>query len=102
MCIRDRFDTICANSSIVFNGQTVTTAGVYKDTLTSVTGCDSLVTLNLALKATASSSFSDSLCPRGSYLFNGQTLTQAGIYNDTLTAANGCDSVWFLYTSRCV
>jgi hypothetical protein len=87
------FDTICANSSIVFNGQTVTTAGVYKDTLTSVTGCDSLVTLNLALKATASSSFSDSLCPRGSYLFNGQTLTQAGIYNDTLTAANGCDSV---------
>jgi hypothetical protein len=74
------FDTICANSSIVFNGQTVTTAGVYKDTLTSVTGCDSLVTLNLALKATASSSFSDSLCPRGSYLFNGQTLTQAGTY----------------------
>jgi hypothetical protein len=87
------FDTICANSSIVFNGQTITTAGIYKDTLTSVTGCDSLVTLNLALKATSSSNIADSICPRGSYLFNGQTLIQAGTYKDTLTAANGCDSV---------
>ncbi len=87
------FDTICSNSSIVFNGQTITTAGVYKDTLTSVTGCDSLVTLNLALKATSASSIVDSICPRGSYSFNGQTLTQAGTYKDTLVSANGCDSV---------
>jgi gliding motility-associated-like protein len=29
----------------------------------------------------------------GQYVFNGQTLTQSGIYNDTLNTINGCDSI---------
>jgi gliding motility-associated-like protein len=29
----------------------------------------------------------------GQYVFNGQILTQSGIYNDTLTTVNGCDSI---------
>src|SRR5262249_6820504 len=33
------------------------------------------------------------ICPGGSYPFGGQTLTAAGTYTDTFSAANGCDSV---------
>jgi len=29
----------------------------------------------------------------GQYVFNGQTLTQSGVYNDTLTTVFGCDSI---------
>ncbi len=29
----------------------------------------------------------------GQYIFNGQTLTQSGVYNDTLTTVFGCDSI---------
>ena len=29
----------------------------------------------------------------GQYIFNGQTLTQSGIYQDTLNTVNGCDSI---------
>ncbi|MDP5066599.1 MAG: gliding motility-associated C-terminal domain-containing protein [Crocinitomicaceae bacterium] len=29
----------------------------------------------------------------GQYVFNGQTLTQSGLYNDTLSTVHGCDSI---------
>lgn len=41
--------SICNNSSYDFNGTTLTTAGVYTDTLSSVHGCDSIITLTLSL-----------------------------------------------------
>ena len=34
-----------------------------------------------------------SICSGGSYLFGGKPITEAGIYRDTLTAPNGCDSI---------
>ena len=40
-------DTICDGQSYTFNGSTFTKTGQYKSKLTSVAGCDSVVTLNL-------------------------------------------------------
>lgn len=40
---------ICIGDSYPFHGQNLTNAGNYYDTLTSVTGCDSIITLQLAV-----------------------------------------------------
>jgi YVTN family beta-propeller protein len=40
-------NTICSNSSYVFNNQNLSVTGIYFDTLTNALGCDSIVTLNL-------------------------------------------------------
>ena len=44
------FDTICFNSPITFNGSVISTSGTYLDTLSTISGCDSFITLNLVVK----------------------------------------------------
>ncbi len=84
--------SICQGGSLLFNGQNLTTAGTYYDTLTSVVGCDSIITLNLNVNQIVSN-ISQTICQGGSFLFNGQNLSTAGIYYDTLSTAAGCDSL---------
>ncbi|MBS1596558.1 MAG: PKD domain-containing protein [Bacteroidetes bacterium] len=85
--------SICAGSSYTFYGHVLTTAGTYHDTLTSANGCDSIITLTLTVKPSSTASVSQSICAGSSYTFYGHTLTSAGTYHDTLTSANGCDSI---------
>ncbi len=83
----------CGISSYTLNGNTYTASGTYLDTLTNYVGCDSILTLQLNLGFPSSSSFTDSICSNQAYVFNNQSLTAAGSYSDTLTNANGCDSI---------
>jgi hypothetical protein len=85
--------SICPGSSYDFGGQNLTTPGTYKDTLTGVNSCDSIVTLTLSLKTVATNAISASICPGSSLDFGGNNLTAAGTYKDTLTGSNGCDSI---------
>ncbi|HRG87834.1 MAG TPA: T9SS type A sorting domain-containing protein, partial [Chitinophagales bacterium] len=85
--------TVCNGQSYLFNGIGLTTAGVYYDTLVNAAGCDSILTLTLTVQTAVNSSISQTICNGSSYLFNDQQLTQAGVYYDTLQAANSCDSV---------
>jgi hypothetical protein len=82
---------ICNGSSITFNGQTITVAGQYFDTLTSVSSCDSFITMNVTVAQATASAFSYAAC--GSFTFGGVTLTTGGTYSDTITNVAGCDSV---------
>ncbi|MEI6311226.1 MAG: T9SS type A sorting domain-containing protein [Bacteroidota bacterium] len=84
--------SICPGTSYLFNGVNLTSAGTYLDTLVGSNSCDSFLTLNLSIKPTSSGSFSQSICPGTSYLYNGVNLTSAGSYLDTLVGSNGCDS----------
>ncbi len=59
--------------------------------LTNYHGCDSLLTLNLTIGSNSSTSNS-TLTACGNYFFHHQTLTQSGIYHDTLVNYTGCDS----------
>ncbi len=83
--------TESACDNFTFNGVTYTQTGVYRDTFTDVSGCDSIVTLNLTISQPSDSSVSGHYC--GSFTFNGVTYTQTGVYRDTFTNASGCDSV---------
>ncbi|WP_207516083.1 beta strand repeat-containing protein, partial [Longitalea luteola] len=87
--------TICANQlPYIWNGNTYTAAGTYKDTLTNAAGCDSIVTLTLNVNPAVTGSQSATICASQlPYIWNGNTYNAAGTYKDTLTNAAGCDSI---------
>ena len=80
-----------ACNSYTFNNQIITQSGIYFDTLTNSTGCDSIITLNLTIKNSTSNTLNQTACK--SYTFNNQTITQSGTYINTLTNSVGCDSI---------
>ena len=86
-------DSFCVNEFYVFNGDTLTDAGVYSYTLTGANGCDSVVNLTLSELPVDTTDFSETICENETYPFNGQSLNMPGVYLDTLSQANGCDSI---------
>lgn len=84
---------ICDGETYLFNGQSLTTAGNYSETFTSVWGCDSVVELTLNLLPLDSTTISQTICEGSSFTHNGNVYNLPGIYRDTLTSANGCDSI---------
>jgi len=87
--------SIClGNSYILPGGTSVTTAGMYIDTLSTVSGCDSIITTTLNVLPTVTSNSSATVCQGTSYILpGGSFVSLAGIYKDTLQNTNGCDSV---------
>jgi len=87
--------TICNGSSYMLpNGNPATTAGIYKDTLQSSGGCDSIITINLTVLNSYNNTQSINICAGQSYtLPGGNSANISGTYNDTLNASNGCDSI---------
>lgn len=86
-------ESICVGSSRFFNGQTLTTAGIYQETLIASNGCDSSVVLDLKVRDFAQTNLTQNICVGNSHLFNGRNLTVSGIYQDTFVASGGCDSI---------
>jgi gliding motility-associated-like protein len=90
-------ETICAAQlPYIWNGLTFNGSGSQTDTLTTVAGCDSLVTLNLSVVNAVSSTTSQIACESYTWL-DGTTYTTPGTYNLQYTIAggsvNGCDSI---------
>ena len=84
--------TDIACDSYTANGQTYTLSGTYVQTLpgSAANGCDSVVTLNLIINKSTSSTLNETVC--GSYTLNGQTYSASGTYFQQLPNAVGCDS----------
>ena len=90
---KETFATICKNDYYNFRGRLLYESGVYYDSLLSVHGCDSVYKLNLTVHPTYLNSISETICRGESFYFGGKELSMTGIYYDTLTTINGCDSV---------
>ncbi|MEX1003122.1 MAG: T9SS type A sorting domain-containing protein [Crocinitomicaceae bacterium] len=89
--------SICNGDSYSFGGNVLTNTGIYKDTLTSVNGCDSVVTLNLLINNPLTGVDTQTACESFTWT-NGNTYTaNTTLATDTLTSVNGCDSVVTLY-----
>lgn len=85
--------SVCQGGSYTVGGQTFSTAGQHQATVTAANGCDSVITLNLSFNPVLTGTINQSICQGGSYVFFGQTLSNPGVYSQTLQNAAGCDSI---------
>ena len=86
-------ESACSSYTSPSGNYTWTSSGIYKDTIQNVTGCDSIITINLTINQPTSSSINVNACdsytsPSGNY-----TWVSSGTYNDTIQNYDGCDSV---------
>ncbi len=89
-------ETICAGETFEFDGQILDETGLFSAIFTAENGCDSTVNLNLTVLPTIETALAETICENETFEFNGEILTDAGDYEITLAAANGCDSTVFL------
>ena len=90
--VTDIVDTLCAGSSMTFGGQTLTTGGVYFDTI-HLSHYDSVtvLTLNLYYPDTV---VQTSRIPEGtSVTWHGEEYSEPGLYDKLYTNRFGCDSL---------
>ncbi len=79
-----------ACGSYNWNGTEYSEDGDYEQTLQSIYGCDSIVTMHLTLIDAYQMETEVAACD--SYEWGGETLTESGIYEHTFTSIHGCDS----------
>lgn len=76
-----------------YSGNTVTTSGIYVDSLLTAGGCDSVITYNLTFSYSSSFNQLVRLCGADTLTIGNNEYFTSGTYVDTLTLANGCDSI---------
>ena len=89
--------TTSACQSYRVGANTYTTSGIYTTTLpgASMTGCDSVVTLNLSVYPIPHNTISSTVCQIEGYRLGTKIYTESGTYNDTIAGGgqHGCDSI---------
>ena len=86
--------SICNGDTVYIGNYIHTQTGTYTDTLTNITGCDSIVTLNLTVNNRDTINIFSGLCSGDSVYFYGRYIDSVGIY-DTLLSG-GCDTLVIL------
>jgi hypothetical protein len=86
--------SICDGDSIMVGDKFYSTTGIYRDTLQSVYGCDSIIISEISILPVPEpyEIFAD-ICRGESWQVGNNFYTLEGIYIDTFQAANGCDSL---------
>ena len=89
--------TICDGGSIDFNGQALSTPGMYRDTLLNSAACDSIIiALTLAIELSSTEIDIDTVLCRGSSLqIDNIVITQDTIVQWTVANIQGCDSLQY-------
>ncbi len=83
----------CVKYTLPSKKRTVTTSGTYMDTIVSVKGCDSIMTINVTILTPTSGTTSVSACDSFRNSLNGLVYRYSGKYVATSRNAAGCDSV---------
>jgi gliding motility-associated-like protein len=89
--------TICYGATYNWGIQTLNTTGVYNQSFTSSSSCDSVVTLNLIVNPLMTDTLNETLCFGQTFTLGNQVLNTSGTYNQTFPATNGCDSLVILH-----
>lgn len=90
------FKEICAGSTFPFKGQELAVSGIYTDTLPDLNGCDSLVILNLQVKASVAFEIDSTICAGDFIQIDTAIFDTPGRYEISLIAHSGCDSLIIL------
>ena len=83
-------DSIVECDNYTWHGTTYTASVEMVDTLTAINGCDSVVTLNLTINYSTTTTVTDTA--ENSYTWNGTTYTESGTYQWQGVTTEGCDS----------
>ena len=85
--------SICEGDYYKWNGEKYDTEGPHAQTLTTIHGCDSVVTLNLTVNDTYYTTKDESIVLGETFKWDGDEYTEEGVYTKDYIAKNGCDSV---------
>lgn len=91
--LQNQTNNICLGDSLLFGGQYLSNSGQYIDTLSAITGCDSVIQLNLTVLNAFSTQDTAAVCQGDSLFFGNQFLTQTGNYSYLFQTLGGCDSL---------
>ncbi|WP_020567662.1 T9SS type B sorting domain-containing protein [Neolewinella persica] len=91
--LRETLDTtICAEAVYPQDGNLYNIPGTYVDTVLSVLGCDSIITLNLSVAAAITFDTTLAICAGDSFLIGTEPFFNTIQTTRVIPAANGCDS----------
>jgi hypothetical protein len=85
--------SICIGESVIVGGSTYVESGTYTDILTSVDGCDSILTTNLVVVGEDTYTQTLPLCDGNSVIVGESVYTEPGVYTDLFISVGGCDSL---------
>ncbi|MCB0705848.1 MAG: choice-of-anchor L domain-containing protein [Saprospiraceae bacterium] len=89
-----QFFEICTGDSVQVGNQVYTETGIYQDVFSGINSCDSIVETQLVVYQSSTQELVLSLCEGYGGVMIGDTIyTESGIYTDTLSSENGCDSI---------
>ncbi len=84
---------ICAGDSLLIGGNVFRTSGTYEVALAATDGCDSILTIELAVLPPTSDTVNQAICMGDSLFFMGSILMDPGMYHFSAgQGQNGCDS----------
>ena len=86
-------------TSYDFGGETYTQSGDYVHTFQDVNGCDSIVLLHLNITGNGVPVYSEveiNTCA-DPFIYNGEIFTESGVYQQSFTTAEGCDSLVLIW-----
>ena len=90
-------ETICQGQSYAFDGNSLSSSGVYTAIHPDYVGCDSVVVLNLTVNPTSATTLYDTIPIESSYWLGGQAFTHTGVYQVVFQNQFGCDSTVTLH-----
>lgn len=86
----------CGSYVWAANGNIYSNSGLYTVSLLTSEGCDSILNLNLTITNGSSASSTLTVCNEYFWSATGQTYTNSGTYQTTLSGQGGCDSTLIL------
>ena len=85
--------SICEGDSILLGGRVIRNTGIYYDSLTTVTGCDSLIIVDLNIIPNNKVEIDTFICEGENYVVGFKKYNNSGFYLDTLSSSSFCDSL---------
>ncbi|MCW8940791.1 MAG: T9SS type A sorting domain-containing protein, partial [Flavobacteriales bacterium] len=91
--ISNQNTSVCQGDSVLIYGNYQSIAGTYYDSLQTINGCDSVLSITLSINPVYLSNTNSTICQGDSILIYGNYQSIAGTYYDSLQTISGCDSV---------
>lgn len=85
--------SICRGETYTGNGFNESVTGIYRKTLATASGCDSIIILHLSSHPAYEHHLTASVCEGDTYTANGFKESVPGIYSHHFTSKSGCDSI---------